>query len=455
MTPEQIQKLQASYSKIKALDIRVLVINRVPTEIIDPYKAEFWPGVSGGNLIEVGEQLVRALGRLEKSNLLPLIANGIYSQDNEMLYSLDGVIDAVSTGYSDGFTKVSQRNRLIELVGFLLRYNFWQEKETATPDSFSSETEVFQSRMQAQLAQLDRVMSGFMGEAEKIESLRVMTNDTASKSEKLLTEIERRHEMIVSLAVQANNISSDARVSMEKISGSVEQAADKVTTATSMIDNVQKLNNEQRFVFEQNMEYLNKTIGEYDNLKKQYDEFTIHLENKVKYFNQRNTALDELIGKEAATQVFLTFKQRKDELAKPVQAWGGAVILTAIGSVAGIWAILHYSLADIPNPDWKILGLTSIKAIPLLILLYFTISQYIKVRHFQEEYAFKSAMALTIDGYSERVKNQDTRDELIMKAVMQLYKSPINNKIKAKESDLMEIVKELTMRKNKEDKIGS
>lgn len=56
--------------------------------------------------------------------------------------------------------------------------------------------------------------------------------------------------------------------------------------------------------------------------------------------------------------------------------------------------------------------------------MYYCISQYNKERNFQEEYAFKSASALTIKAYADILNEVSKKDELVFEAVNNLYKSP-------------------------------
>ena len=61
--------------------------------------------------------------------------------------------------------------------------------------------------------------------------------------------------------------------------------------------------------------------------------------------------------------------------------------------------------------------------------MWFVISQYTKERHFQEEYAFKSAVALTVNSYAEQLKTNDNKDKLIMDSVDKIYRTPIDKKL--------------------------
>ena len=57
-----------------------------------------------------------------------------------------------------------------------------------------------------------------------------------------------------------------------------------------------------------------------------------------------------------------------------------------------------------------------------MIVLLFTIKQYVRERTFQEEYAFRSAIALTVQAYGDIAGTK--KEELIMKAIATIYSLP-------------------------------
>ena len=72
--------------------------------------------------------------------------------------------------------------------------------------------------------------------------------------------------------------------------------------------------------------------------------------------------------------------------------------------------------------------MSEIKSLPIMIVLLFTIKQYVRERTFQEEYAFKSAVSLTILAYSHQLKDEINKDKMIMDSVTNVYDSPIPKK---------------------------
>ena len=109
--------------------------------------------------------------------------------------------------------------------------------------------------------------------------------------------------------------------------------------------------------------------------------------------------------------------------------WRVAVPVMSIATVVWVFFLFknQTAITDFSN-WWQAFAINTLKTIPAIFLLLFSINQYRKERNFQEEYAFKSAVALTIDAYASRLTVQSNKDRLIMDAVLGVYKTPIEEK---------------------------
>lgn len=177
---------------------------------------------------------------------------------------------------------------------------------------------------------------------------------------------------------------------------------------------------------------IKSIFGQIQEFKQQDSDNAEHLkfvEGKREFFEERIEYLQNLIGKEVGANLFKTFKFRKDELEKPVIFWRWAVPVMTVVTIVWIFFLFNHQpdIIDI-NLWWQAFAVNTLKSIPAIFLLFFAINQYRKERNFQEEYAFKSAVALTIDAYAGCLANVDNRNKLIMEAVLGIYKTPIDDK---------------------------
>jgi len=207
-----------------------------------------------------------------------------------------------------------------------------------------------------------------------------------------------------------------------------QQEASKVQTDKKLLD-LETLYNKTNTDLASNLKTI---LGQIDEFKQQVADNEEHLkfvEGKREFFEERIIYLQNLIGQEVGANLFKTFKFRKDELEKPVIFWRWAVPVMAVATIVWVF-FLFYHQPDIKDINlwWQAFAVNTLKSIPAIFLLFFAINQYRKERNFQEEYAFKSSVALTIDAYAGRLSSPENKDKLIMEAVLGIYKTPIDDK---------------------------
>lgn len=180
-------------------------------------------------------------------------------------------------------------------------------------------------------------------------------------------------------------------------------------------------------------------FSKFEELKSSFEKKLIFVESKSEYFTERNGYLDDLIGREVGASLFETFKQRKGEIGSSIGFWKWSVPVTTIVTI--IWIFFLFGNGDLSNLSWQVILINSFKALPIIGLLLFAISQYTKERNFQEEYAFKSAVALTINSYADQLQGEENKDKLIMDSVNSIYRSPVASKIYRETEEAKSLIK--------------
>lgn len=262
-------------------------------------------------------------------------------------------------------------------------------------ESTTKEINDYYSQKQIELRGIEANLTSSRNDAKEIADLLSNSNVNKTKIDSILGEVEKEKERIEALNKETK------------------------TTFTGLKDSYTEL-----------LEQLDKKDKFY---KSQNDEFERRLSfvvSKEEYFRERNEYLDALIGREVGASLFETFKQRKIELNQPLDFWKWAVAI--MGGLTFIIVIAIFTnifgwLGEIPKTySWEIIVVNFIKTIPFFFLLYYAIAQYNKERNYQEEYAFKSATALTIKAYADILKTEENKDQLILRAVYNVYKNPIS-----------------------------
>ncbi len=286
----------------------------------------------------------------------------------------------------------------------------------------------------------------------------------------LIDELAVKKEELQNLVKQKNQELQQIANNLQTANSNTNQIAQLLNNSTSTNEKINGILNQQN----QNLDtqkkkgetqdaYFKKQSETFTNLEFSLDEKIKGVENQIadfktqlefvegkrEFFEERNNYLDELIGREVGASLFETFKQRKGELENPVSKWLWIVIAMAVltfGAILIIFTNAFGFLGVVPTEISTIRLITnSIKTLPFFFLLFYAVAQYNKERNFQEEYAFKSAVALTIKAYSDIIKKDELKDELIVNSVSGIFKSPTIYKTKKIKEDntIMSTAKDL------------
>ena len=266
----------------------------------------------------------------------------------------------------------------------------------------------------------------------KVRDAEVRVNTFLEESHSQIKTYEALFQNLVSQNDAINNMFNSSTGVVEKINSQLALAENKNSSIDKIFDDSEKALDAIKLNISQYKEEYGEISKKLNALNSSFDEKLAFVTGKEEYFKERNDYLDALIGREVGASLFETFKQRKNELAPSVNFWKIAVPVLAISTV--LWIFFLFHLSEGQTMDYKLIIINSIKALPAIGLLLFGISQYSKERNFQEEYAFKSAVALTLKAYSEQLISEENKDALILSSVSSIYKSPIyHSKLKVED----------------------
>lgn len=331
-------------------------------------------------------------------------------------------------------------NQFGNIPGFLNRVIHYQvingiweksKRKYRSPDESllakdSERIELVSKHLETLFSQSDNFFQSLKNKEEELENF-------IKQKKSQLSEIEA---MLPATRQHANEISEHATKSAtltEKNTALVDASTEKDESINELLTAIK----EQQVDSKKLTASIKSTLSEYTEmlttLNSDYEKNLNEVKSKTEYFKERNSYLDDLIGREVGASLFETFKQRKLELAPSVRFWKLAVPAMTVATIA--WIFFLFGNSSVSEITLEVFGINTLKTIPAVFLLLFSISQYTKERHFQEEYAFKSAVALTLNAYADQLKEAVNKDKLIMESVGEIYKTPIDTpKNKHKES---------------------
>jgi transposase-like protein len=244
-------------------------------------------------------------------------------------------------------------------------------------------------------------------ELAEIEGLLPTARNNSDEINKLLNTSTATNESINSLLTQQNT-------NLDTITKKIEE---EKTVYTAFQKDIKELK-----------ELFNTEIENGGKKNIEFDKMLASVLEQSKTFDKQILVLNELIGKEGAVRLFNTFNDRKKDLDAPVKRWAWIVIGTGVAALILIIGIFTNFFGLIPTMkmpdtiDWQFLVINSLKSTPIMIVLFFTIKQYVRERTFQEEYAFRSAIALTVQAYGDISGSK--KEDLILQAVSTIYSLP-------------------------------
>jgi len=242
-------------------------------------------------------------------------------------------------------------------------------------------------------------------ELAEIKSKVGEANQSLQDLQKLLNLGTEHHAKLESFRQEQARRTAEAEKALGELRASIKSAGEQQTKLADAVE---------------------ARLKDFETKKQAQEAHLTFIEGKREFFEERLRYLEDLIGREVGASLFETFKQRKVELQRPVTRWSWLVILVSILTVAGIFGIFSGFLGTTPkNLNWVRFGLNTLKTVPLFIMLFFVIRQYGRERTFQEQYAFKSAVALTIKAYADIIQDQAKKDDLVFNAVSGIYVSPL------------------------------
>ncbi|MBK6483743.1 MAG: hypothetical protein IPG01_11565 [Chitinophagaceae bacterium] len=263
------------------------------------------------------------------------------------------------------------------------------------------------------------ILQGLNFEKDNIEQFVAIKRKELTEIESLLPaarnnseEITRLHNTSIATNESINSLLTQQNTKLEEITKKYEEERSTYSTFQQELKDLKdSFNTEIKAGVKKNTDF---------------DAMLISVADRSDTFDNRIEVLNELIGKEGAQKLFNTFNDRKNSLEGPIKRWANIVFATGIIALAliiGIFTNFYGWIGELPTEiDWHYLLINSIKALPIMIVLLFTIKQYVRERTFQEEYAFRSAIALTVQAYGDIAGTK--KEELIMKAISTIYSLP-------------------------------
>ncbi|MEI7732895.1 MAG: hypothetical protein WCO56_25205 [Verrucomicrobiota bacterium] len=271
------------------------------------------------------------------------------------------------------------------------------------------------------------------------------------RGQELITEIETRKLQVSALSDEVKQALSGLQDALGSIRGTrdeVSQILGKVRKDSEEVANtanqaagrdgklmeIVKTQENHKIATEKQLMEINSRNEELKNNQNQVKEQLDKSEKAYLWIKEKEAVVNELAGTAAAGILGQKFEERKNALKPSVDMWMKGVVLAFIAS--SIWITVSFSYLRKDGGDiWHTLIMNFGLLLPAVFATGWTIRQYARERQYQEEYAFRSSVAMTLSAFADRLQGvQDSRAELIRTTVERLYQMPIDLTIKPRSS---------------------
>jgi hypothetical protein len=433
-------------------NIEVIGIDKIPEEV---FKDQDITTINIGTY-SVPDYVV-AVNRMLKQFKSEFANNGIYlpfqyNFQNEfgngnLQNDLQNLLNQINTRNQAGLNNsVSYLNRLIY---YQVANGFWDKSKIKLHKADDIKLSELNEKLNIISAQLSANQENFTEQINNLDSEKKNLTDFIAQKQQELQQIANNLQTSNNNTNQINQLLIASTATNGKIDALLNQQTQNLDDQKKKSETQETYFKKQKETFDTLEENLNEKVKMLENQIKEFDSKLQFVEDKKAFFEERNEYLQNLIGREVGVSLFETFKQRKNELEQPVKKWLWIVISMSVLTFLAIITIFTNGFGiwgDILKEFTTIQLITNtIKTFPFFFLLFYSIAQYNKERNFQEEYAFKSAVALTIKAYADIIKAENLKDEMIVSSVSAVYKSPTIEKGRNKKESnvIFETAKEL------------
>lgn len=418
----------------------------------DKYITDHFPNTSLANIMfrecnaiefkKLYKSIIKRFETLIYSDIAIMLP--IHYSCNESLYNIVEVIEDLKN-YLKRENNEYIFDEIEKVFNYYIQFGNWDKNLIYKP-SFSQENiEKLADEIQLIQTKLN----------QENEQLKGLMNVYSELKKELDDKLAQANEFYKTIKQKSKSATDNDSLILSYLSSAEANKNTIETLKTNIANSEQKISNnieDYRKQFEEVIANNTESLS----LFKQAEE----LQKKI--LSQKDT-VENLIGAAADGSLGTHFKERKNQIQMNVITFTVLVIASLVATT--VWVCIIFYGFDINNSDWVHFVINVLRTSPAWFLVWWLISRYTKERKLQEEYAFKSAIAMTMREHSKLLKNTDSGDVdkrdsqqiMLLKALENIYKNPDTRQDKEKDnltpknvegflSKLTELIKEFRVK---------
>lgn len=439
MTIQELDSIRSYMGQIEDFNIDQYIINNFPNFRLEEV---MFGNYNSLEFNKIYKSVVNRFKALIQSNMVLMLPTSYLSNGsgNDIAGVLKGLVRSISDKENQGIF-----NGIRYIFEYCIQFGNWERNITYKPkisqeniESLAGEIELIQTKLEQENNKLIRLI----GECSK----------SKSELDYKIIQATEFYDTIKDKAKNANEYDTSIRSylsSSEANKNTIETLKTNIATLEQKItENIEDYKKRFEDVVTQNTRSLS-LIREAEDLQK-------------KILSQKQE-VENLIGAAADGSLGTHFRERKNQIQNNVITFGVLAIASLIATATLVRTVFYDF--DINNSDWVHFVINVLRTSPAWFLVWWLIRMYSKERKLQEEYAFKSAIAMTMREHSKLLKDtdngeldkRDSQQIMLLKALDNIYSPPDTKQSKEGEnispknvegfiSKLTELIKEFRIR---------
>jgi len=406
MTIQELERIKSYVREIRYFDIDQYIIGKFPDT---PLENVMFGNYNALEFKKLYKSIINRFEALMQSNMVLMLPTSYFpnGSENNIIGVLSGLVSSISNKNNQGIF-----NCVRYIFEYCIQFGNWERNITDKPsitqeniESLAEEIKLFQKKLEQENNKLIRL----------IEEYSKSKNELDYK----ITQATEFYNTIKAKAKDANEYDTSIRSYLS----SSEANKNTIETLKTNIANL-----EQKIT--ENIEDYKKRFEDVVTQNTRSLSLIREAEDLQKNILSQKQEVENLIGAAADGSLGTHFRERKNQIQKNVFTFGMLAIYSLIATA--VWVFIVFYGFDINNSDWVHFVINILRTSPAWFLVWWLISRYSKERKLQEEYAFKSAIAMTMREHSKLLKATDSGDVdkrdsqqiMLLKALDNIYSPP-------------------------------
>ena len=406
MNVQELNNIKLYIGQIEDFDIDQYIIDNFPDP---PLENVMFGDYNSLEFKKIYKSVINRFKALIQSNMVLMLPTSYFpnGSGNNIIGVLRDLVSYISNKNNQGIF-----NGVRYIFEYCIQFGNWERNITYKPkisqkniENLAGEIELIQKKLEQENNKLIHLIEEYSKSKNELDYKIIQTTEF--------------YDTIKDKAKNANEYDTSIRSylsSSEANKNTIETLKTNIATLEQKIaENIEDYKKRFDDVITQNERSL-KLIKEADDLQK-------------KILSQKQE-VENLIGAAADGSLGTHFRERKNQIQNNVITFG--VLAVVFFNLTCLLVFMIFKGFDINNSDWVHFVINILRTSPAWFLVWWLISRYSKERKLQEEYAFKSAIAMTMREHSKLLKatdsgeldKRDSQQIMLLKALDNIYSPP-------------------------------